>query len=139
VSELTRHEEELTVATEPVEAGAVRARKRTETEQVSEVVPRGIEDADIERLPVGDGDSGEIETLADGSVSVPLFEERLVITKQLVVRERVVIRKRTVTEEHRVEAELRRERIDIDGDVDMEGDGGLLENDGEQEEQDVRT
>jgi uncharacterized protein (TIGR02271 family) len=133
MTELTRNEEELLVASEPVDAGSVRAQKRTEIEHVSEVVGRGIQEAEVERLPVGDGDSGEIETLPDGSVSIPLFEERLVITKQLVVRERVVIRTRTVTEAQRVEAELMRERIEIDADE------GMLETERRQEEHDVRT
>ena len=33
-----------------------------------------------------DADSGEVETLPDGSISIPVFEEQLVITKRLVVR-----------------------------------------------------
>ena len=114
-SGVIRHEEELRVGTESHEVGVVRARKHVETERVAEVVPREIEDADVERVAASDGDSGEIETLPDGSVSIPLLEEELVITKRTVVRERVVIRKRTVTEHERIEADLRRERVDIDG------------------------
>src|SRR5436190_10394245 len=101
MTELTRHEEELHVETEPVQVGAVRARKRTDVEHVSEVVSRGAEDADVERVEAQAGDSGEIETLPDGSVSIPLFEEQIVVSKRLVVRERVIIRKRSTTEEHR--------------------------------------
>ena len=114
VTGLTRHEEELVVDTREHEVGAIRARKRVETEEVEELVPRQTEYADIERVERADGDSGEIETLPDGSVSIPIFEEELVVTKRLVVRERVVIRKRTSTEQHRIEAELRKERIEID-------------------------
>ena len=114
--ELVRHEEELDIGKDSTIAGVVGARKTTETEHVVEHVPRGIEDADVERAAPADGDSGEIETLPDGSVSIPLFEEQLVVTKRLVVRERVIIRKRTTSEEHRVEADLRRERIEIEGD-----------------------
>lgn len=116
MSDLTRHEERLQVAKEEQAAGSVRARKVTEIDRVSETIGRDVEDADVERRPAADGDSGEIETLADGSVSIPLFEERLVVTKELVVRERIVIRKRTTTEQQRVDADLRRERIEIDGD-----------------------
>ena len=120
---LVRHEEELDVGTRLEEAGVVRARKRVETEHVERVVPRQYEEAaDIERAPANEGDSGEIETLPDGSVSIPLLEEELVVTKRMVVRERVVIRKRTTTEEHRIDAELRRERIDVESDVDLEPD-----------------
>lgn len=120
--DLVRHEEELRVERATEEAGAVRARKRTETEVVTQLVPREIEDADVERVAAAENDSGQIETLADGSVSIPLFEEQLVITKRLVVRERVIVRKRTTMEEHRVEAELRKERIEVEAD-----DPALLE------------
>ena len=111
---VVRHEEELLVDTETERVGAVRARKRVETEHVEQVVPRQIEHGEVERAPADEADSGEIETLPDGSVSIPIFEEELVVTKRLVVRERVVIRKRTSTEQHRIEAELRKERIEID-------------------------
>jgi uncharacterized protein (TIGR02271 family) len=84
---------------------------------VERVVPRDTEYADVERELVEPGhDSGEVETLPDGSISIPVFEEQLVVEKRLVVRERVIIRKHRVTEEHRIEAELRRERVDIEVD-----------------------
>jgi uncharacterized protein (TIGR02271 family) len=68
----------------------------------------------IDRLPAADGDSGEIETLPDGSISIPILEEELVVTKRIVVRERIVVHKEVVTETEHVEAELRRERVEID-------------------------
>ena len=112
---LVRHEEELELGTRLSEAGLLRARKRVEHERFDQGFEREIEQADeLERMGVAEGDSGEIETLPDGSVSIPVFEERLVVTKELVVRERVVLRKRTVTEEERVQAELRKERVEIE-------------------------
>ena len=117
---LMRHEEELALETRRKDVGAVRARKRVETQRVDELVPRDIEHADVERTPPYEEDSGEIETLPDGSVSVPLLEEELVVTKRIVVRERILIRKRTVTEEERIEAELRKERVEVDADPGVE-------------------
>src|SRR3954453_17565470 len=108
-----RSEEELRIDKVTHAVGRAQVRKHVDTDRVTEVVDRGIEEADVERAPADGNDSGKIETLADGSVSIPVFEERLVIEKRLVVRERVIIRKRTVVEEERVEAELRRERIDV--------------------------
>ena len=118
---VTRREEELDTGTTVEETGAVRARKHVETEHVEDVVPRTREEADVERVAAGEGDSGEIETLPDGSVSIPILEEELVVTKRTVVRERIVVRKRTVTEEERVEADLRKERVELEtsGDVDV--------------------
>jgi uncharacterized protein (TIGR02271 family) len=87
------------------------------THEEEEPVGRDVEHVDVEHHPAGDTDSGEVETLEDGSVSIPVFEEELVVTKRLVVRERIVVRKRTTTEYQRVEAELRRERVEIDVDA----------------------
>lgn len=120
---LVRHEEELEVGTRPVDAGEVHVRKEVETEHVEEVVPRRREHYDdVEHVAANEGDSGEVETLPDGSVSIPILEEELVITKRTVVRERVIVRKRTETEHRRVEAELRKERVEIDSDVELEGE-----------------
>ena len=112
-----RSEEELRPEVASHEVGRVHTRKLVNTERVEALVPRDVEDADVEREPAGQSDSGEVETLPDGSVSIPLFEEQLVIEKRLVVRERVIIRKRRVTEEHRVEADLRRERLEVESDA----------------------
>ena len=120
---VTRHEEELAFGTEEYEAGTVRARKRVERERVARVEPRSIEFGEFERASADAGDSGQIETLEDGSISIPLFEERFVVSKELFVRERVILRKRTVTEEHRIEAELRKERIEVEGDLEREDAG----------------
>jgi uncharacterized protein (TIGR02271 family) len=117
---VVRHEEELELSTREYEAGTVRARKRIEEEQVELVEPRSVEYGDFERAQAHEGDSGEIETLDDGSISIPLFEERLVVSKELVVRERVILRKRTVTKQQRIEAELRKEHIEVEGDVEEE-------------------
>jgi uncharacterized protein (TIGR02271 family) len=88
--ELTRSEERLHVGTEREKVGAARAVKRVDTENV--------------------------ETLPDGSLSIPVFEEQIVVTKRLVVRERVVVRKHTVYEDHVVTADLKRERLEVQGD-----------------------
>ena len=66
-----------------------------------------------------EGDSGEVETLPDGSLSIPVFEEQIVVEKRLVVRERVVVRRTTVYEEQVVAADLRRERVEIETDGDV--------------------
>ncbi len=113
---LVRHEEELITGTAAREAGRVGVRKLVEHERVETVVPRGVEHAEFERQAPAEGDSGEVEVLPDGSVSIPVFEEELVIEKRLVVRERIIVRKHTVTEERRVEADLRRERVEVEAD-----------------------
>ncbi|MDP9465965.1 MAG: YsnF/AvaK domain-containing protein [Actinomycetota bacterium] len=123
-AEVTLSEERLQVGTEREQVGSARAVKHVDVEQATARVERGTEHADLERSVVDDvdADSGEVETLPDGSISIPVFEEQLVITKRLVVRERVIIRKHTVYEEQVVSADLRRERLEVEavGDADVE-------------------
>jgi len=116
-AETVRHEERLDVGTETVESGRLHVRKHVETHPVEYSVPRDVEHVDTsERISVEEGDSGEVEVLDDGSVSIPVFEEVLVVTKRLVVRERVIVRKHTVVDEHRLQTELRREHVTVDAD-----------------------
>ncbi len=96
--------------------GFVRARKHVETMRVDEVIPRLVEDAKLDRVPANEDDSGKIETLADGSISIPVYEEELVVTKRVVLRERIVLRKQVVSEDQRIRTELRKERVEIDAD-----------------------
>ena len=123
-AEVTVSEERLRVGAEREQIGSARAVKHVDVEQAQARVERGTEHADLERSVVDDveADSGEVETLPDGSISIPVFEEQLVITKRLVVRERVIVRKHTVYEEQVVSAELRRERLEVEavGDVVVE-------------------
>lgn len=59
-------------------------------------------------------DSGEVEHLPDGSISIPIIEEELIVTKRLIVRERIIVRKDTIVETRRIETELRRERVETE-------------------------
>jgi uncharacterized protein (TIGR02271 family) len=116
-TETVLHEEHLATGTETVESGRVHVRKHVESHPVEYSVPRDIEQVDTsERIAVDEGDSGEVEVLDDGSVSIPVFEEVLVVTKRLVVRERVIVRKHTVVDEYQLQTELRREHVSVDAD-----------------------
>jgi uncharacterized protein (TIGR02271 family) len=74
-------------------------------------------DEPVERRPAGEEDSGEIETLPDGSVSIPVLEEELVVTKRVVVRERIIVHKDVATRIEHVETELRQERVELEQDT----------------------
>lgn len=113
---VTRSEERLVVGAEAHEAGKVRIIKRIEQVDFDEMVPYSVEHAEIERIPAQPEDSGEIETLADGTVSIPVMEEQLVVQKRLVVTERLLVRKRVETREQQVTATLDREVITVDAD-----------------------
>jgi uncharacterized protein (TIGR02271 family) len=71
---------------------------------------------DDEQLPLDGADSGEVETLPDGAISIPVFEEVLVVEKRRRVRERIIVRKETVIEDQVVEADLRREQFAVEAD-----------------------
>ena len=112
---LVLNEEEVSIGKEE-QTGAVHARKVVETRRYKEVIPRQFDSVDMDRVPVEGEDSGEVQTLPDGSISIPIFEEEVVVTKRLVLRERVIIRKRTEIEQYTVETERRRERVEIKAD-----------------------
>ena len=112
--DLVAHEEQLRVDKRWEGVGHARFRTEVERKRVRADYPRRVERLAQERVPPNPNDSGEIETLPDGSISVPLFEEELVVTRRPILRERVIIRKEEVTEWQRVEEELRRERIAFD-------------------------
>lgn len=96
--------------------GFLRAKKRVEAVRIQEAIPRVGEGLDLERLPAAADDPGGVLTLPDGGLSIPIYEEEVVVTKRVVLKERVVIRKRIETHSTTVETELRRERIEIDVD-----------------------
>jgi uncharacterized protein (TIGR02271 family) len=117
---IIRHEEEAGVEKRSHVIGFLRARRRTKRVKVREDLPVDFERLAQERVPVAEGDSGEIETLPDGSLSIPLYEEELVVTKRTVLRERVIVRKQIASRTERIEAELRREQVEMDADDDVE-------------------
>ena len=119
--EVLRSEEQVAVSTEPVEAGRVHVRKHVDHDVVQQEVERMAEQASTDVVPPLAEDTGEVLTFDDGSISIPILEEEIVVQKRLVVRERIVVRKTVVTERETVEATLRRERVEIDADPDVAG------------------
>lgn len=112
---VTRHEEELAVGTQQVEAGRARLRKWVETEPVAMDVELRQETARVSREPV-DEPVADAE-LGEEQVEVPLRGERPVVQKQTVAKERVGIETDVTTERQTVEDEVRKERVDVEGDV----------------------
>jgi uncharacterized protein (TIGR02271 family) len=103
-------------------SGSVRARKVVDTYRVVDDVPVRVDEVVVDRVPVEADDSGRIETLPDGSISIPFYEEEVVVEKRTILRERVIIRRDVVTETERVETELRKERVEIEADEGIEVD-----------------
>jgi uncharacterized protein (TIGR02271 family) len=112
---MTRHEEELAVGTQQVEAGRARLHKWVETEPVELDVELRQETARVTREPV-DQPVGDAE-LGEESVEVPLSGERPVVQKQTVAKERVGVQKDVATERQTIQDEVRKERVEVEGDV----------------------
>jgi len=68
---LVRHEEEAHVDKRWQPTGYARVRREVEQETVRADYPRERDELNLERVPAGENDSGKIETLPDGSISVP--------------------------------------------------------------------
>jgi uncharacterized protein (TIGR02271 family) len=113
-AELVRREERLLVGSRVREIGRLRARKRVETRELRQSVPLAMEHVDIERLPPNQDDSAQVETLADGSVSIPILAEEAVVSRRTVLRERVRIQKLQETDRYRIEETLRREKVEVE-------------------------
>ena len=110
---VVRSEEQLHVGTRVQDAGRLLVRKLVGERRDTEDVERRAEQMNVETSPAEEGDTGEVITLPDGSLSIPLFEERIVVEKRLFVRERVIVRKYSVAHREQVEADVRVERVEI--------------------------
>ncbi|MBS7549369.1 PRC and DUF2382 domain-containing protein [Dietzia massiliensis] len=129
---VTAHEERLNVGTREEEAGRVRLRKYTTTENEAVEVPVSKEKLVVEREDVeGRVRKGGLDETADGDrdEEIVLREERPVVEKETVERERVNVGKEKVTDSETVSDQLRTEHIDVEGDV-TEDRGGRGHRDG---------
>ena len=100
--------------------GFLRAKKRVEAVPVETSLVQAGEEVDLERVTAEADDPGGVITLPDGGLSIPVYEEELVVTKRVVLKERVVIRKRIESRTAPVSTELRRERVEVDVDEGLE-------------------
>ncbi|MHB1132345.1 MAG: YsnF/AvaK domain-containing protein [Chloroflexota bacterium] len=111
-------EEELEVRRRSEQAGEVTISKDVEEERRRMNVPVSEERVYVERRPAsGREASGSIGD--DETISVPIHEEEVDVSKRTVVREDLVIGKEDVTRNKEVDETLRREvpRVDKEGDV----------------------
>jgi uncharacterized protein (TIGR02271 family) len=119
------HEEELQVHKQPVETGAVRARKEAVTEHRTMEIPVQREEVVIERqAPRGEPTSAS--DIAPGEeIRVPVSEEQVTVEKHPVVKEEVAVGKRAVQDTKQVGGTVRKEqvRVEREGEVDVRGSG----------------
>jgi len=118
---MIRSEEELHIRTERKIIEKVILRKKIKTEYVTQTFPVRKEYIEIERVAVGDDESGterigsvadeDLAALANGLV---LCEERIVVTKEIVPVEKIRLIKKIEHYNALVEDNLRKERVVFD-------------------------
>jgi uncharacterized protein (TIGR02271 family) len=107
-----RHEEELAVGKERVDAGSVRLKKWVEEEAVDLNVDLKKETARVTREPIDQPvDGADFE---EAEVEMPLHREQAHVEKQVVAKERVGVTKDVETERQHVGDTVRKERIEVE-------------------------
>ena len=117
-------EERLQATKERVQTGEVDLRKDVVTEQQSIDVPVTHEEIYIERRP-GSGQVSDLPVGKDGeTISIPLREEQVDVTKQAVETGEVILGKRQVKETQRVSDTVRHDEahLEREGNISVEGD-----------------
>ncbi|EJY47364.1 hypothetical protein HMPREF1348_00386 [Enterococcus faecium 505] len=116
-------EEKLDVNTHDVTTGEVDIHKHVVNDTETVEVPVKREEIVIERKPVTDPSSqGTDENLEDDTITIPIKEEQVDVSKHTVVREEVGIHKEEHEDVEKVTEDVSREELDIDtsGDVHIE-------------------
>lgn len=116
-------EEKLDVNTHDVTTGEVDIHKHVVNDTETVEVPVKREEIVIERKPVTDQSSqGTDANLEDDTITIPIKEEQVDVSKHTVVREEVGIHKEEHEDVEKVTEDVSREELDIDtsGDVHIE-------------------
>ncbi|HAQ4236048.1 TPA: DUF2382 domain-containing protein [Enterococcus faecium] len=116
-------EEKLDVNTHDVTTGEVDIHKHVVNDTETVEVPVKREEIVIERKPVTDQSSqGTDEKLEDDTITIPIKEEQVDVSKHTVIREEVGIHKEEHEDVEKVTEDVSREELDIDtsGDVHIE-------------------
>ena len=112
---LELREEELVAHKELRDVGEVEIRTEIDEVPAQLEVDAFREDVEVEHEPVGQVVTERVEPWEEaGALVVPIYEERLVVTKRLVLRERLRIRRTGSTERQLFQDTLRRERLVIE-------------------------
>lgn len=106
-------EEQLHVDKERVESGEVTLKKRVVEETKTIDVPVEHEELVIERKPMS-GQMANGESFEDDTITIPLSEEQVHITKEPMLTEEVHVKKHMVSGTKHVSEQVRKEELDVD-------------------------
>lgn len=113
-------EEELQAQKTLRQAGEVKLRKIVHTELKHFTIPVMREEVRVERVPASES-TATTGTLQDAgafkekTVSVPVMEEEVTITKRPVLKEEVRLTKERIEESQDVSGEVRKEKVEVEG------------------------
>jgi uncharacterized protein (TIGR02271 family) len=111
-------EEELRADKTTTQVGEIKVRKIVHSELRHFTVPVMKEEVRIERVPVS-GREGTLvpdeSTFQEKTISIPVTEEEITVSKRPVVKEEVRVSKERITREEPVEGEVRKEEVRIEG------------------------
>jgi uncharacterized protein (TIGR02271 family) len=112
---LELREERLVAHKETRELGEIQVRTEVESVPGRLEVEAYREEVVIEHEPVGQVVTERVQPWEEeGTLVVPIYEERLVVSKRLVLREKIRVRRVGSTERQLFEDTLRRERLVVD-------------------------
>ena len=123
---IQRHEEELQAQKVARNAGEVRVSKDVVEEEQTLEVPVTREQVTVRSTDVSDTDADTSQAFQEGTISVPVREEEVEVSKTARVAEELEIDKTTTQDTERVTDTVRKERVNVEevGDVDVEGSTG---------------
>jgi len=112
---LELREEQLVAHKELRDVGEVELRTEVELVPARLEMDAYREEVEVEHEPLGETVTVRTEPWEeDGVLIVPVYEERLVVTKRLILRERLRIRRVGATERQLFQDTLRRERLVVE-------------------------
>jgi uncharacterized protein (TIGR02271 family) len=126
---LALHREDLVARVEPRELGTLVVRTEVEEVPATVEVEGEREEIELEHIAVNELVAEKVAPwYEDGELVVPVYEERLVVSKQLVLKEKLRVRRISVVERQSFSDTLRRERIIVD---DPDATGAVKERQGD--------
>ncbi|KYF94186.1 hypothetical protein BE17_33785, partial [Sorangium cellulosum] len=107
-------EEEVTVGKTVQEVGRVQVTKEVVTEEKQIAVPVAREVVHVERVPAsGERPVASGTLFEEGSLSIPVREERVEVSTRPVVKEELRIGKEVIQDQETAQATVRRETADV--------------------------
>ena len=109
------HREDLVARVEPRDLGTIVVRTEMEEVPASVEVEGEREEIELEHVPVNEAVAAKVAPwYENGELVVPIYEERVVVSKQLFLKEKLRVKRISVLERRTFEDVLWRERVAVE-------------------------